>query len=159
MKKIGAIMPLTLSRRGSGPEIDTGQTRIEQEQIMLTSAENGKHCPMVDIMTTLTIKRILDLYDAGKNYTEIAKSVGVAVSTVCKLCHKYDRPAQKLELVHKPTKIYFVYLRATDELLSIGTARECSDRLGIALSTFYSTVSRGQKQKKYEIFVEDIDGE
>ena len=126
---------------------------------MLTSAENGKHCPMVDIMTTLTIKRILDLYDAGKNYTEIAKSVGVAVSTVCKLCHKYDRPAQKLELVHKPTKIYFVYLRATDELLSIGTARECSDRLGVALSTFYSTVSRGQKQKKYEIFVEDIDGE
>lgn len=105
-------------------------------------------------MTTLMIKRILDLYDAGKNYTEIAKSVGVAVSTVCKLCHKYDLPAQ-----NKPTKIYFVYLRATDELLAIGTARECSDRLGIALSTFYSTVSMGQKQKKYEIFVEDIDGE
>ena len=109
-------------------------------------------------MTTATVKEILAHYDAGKNYTEIARALGLSVKTVWRWCHEYDRPARPQMTGNRPQKLYYVYLRATDQLVAVGSARECADRMGINLLSFYSAVSRTNqgKNKKYEFYQEEM---
>lgn len=53
-------------------------------------------------------------------------------------------------------KYYAMYRAATDEIVCSGTARECSEFLGIAVNTFYSMVSKWRSgvRTKWEFYIE-----
>lgn len=112
-------------------------------------------------MTTLLLKEILAHYDAGQNYTEIAQALKIPVNTAWRWCHKFGRPARPQRQDPRPQKMYYVYLRATDQLIAAGSARECANRMGVQLSSFYSIVSRSNHgvNKKYEIYKEEMSKE
>lgn len=54
-------------------------------------------------------------------------------------------------------RTYTIYLASNDTIVATGTSEECASQMCIALSSFYSLVSRAKKQtrKKYEIFIDD----
>lgn len=108
------------------------------------------------VVTTKLVKNILERYDAGLNYTEIAQELGISISTARKYCKLSGR--DKRNDFERPQKIFYVYLRKNDELIAMGTARECAKRMGITLLSFKSAVSRCRKgtQKNYNIFSEEI---
>lgn len=54
-------------------------------------------------------------------------------------------------------RAYTIYLAKNDTIVATGTAEECANQMCIALSSFYSLVSRAKNQtrKKYEVFIDD----
>ena len=105
-------------------------------------------------LTTLELRKIQELYDNGLNYQQISRILGRSVAMIARWCHLTGRPTREAPI--KPHKLYYVYLRGTDELLAFGTSRECVERLEITLASFYSAVSRANKGTKYQIFVERL---
>lgn len=110
------------------------------------------------VVTTNLVKNILERYDAGLNYTEIAQELGISIKTAWKYCRLNGR--NKRNDFERPQKVFYVYLRKNDELIAMGTARECAKRMRITLLSFRGAVSRCRKgtQKNYSIFSEEIRG-
>lgn len=54
---------------------------------------------------------------------------------------------------------YTVYHQQTDEVLAIGSQRECAKKLGISLNSFQCILTRVKsgKQKNYVVVEEDLE--
>lgn len=108
-------------------------------------------------VTTLEERRFLELYNLGLTDREVGKRVGRPNSTIACWRKRNDLPPNG-EYIGRPHKLYTIYKKNSDELLAFGSAKECADRLGMKIDSFYSAVTRARKgqREKYNIFVEEV---
>ena len=111
-------------------------------------------------MTTKTLLEIRRLHGQGLSDTEIAKKIGHSVSWTT-IWRQNLGLKRNTKPGGRPRKLYFVWREKTDELVAYGTARECSEKMGIKLSSFYSEVTRTRsgQHKYYKILVENLGGD
>lgn len=100
-------------------------------------------------ITTKTLAEIKRLNQEGKNDAEVADLLGMPVSTV-----RWWRTRQGLPKVkgyHRGVKQYAVHDGKTEELVALGTAKECAAALGIDLGSFRKSMFEAKRgaYKKY----------
>lgn len=66
-----------------------------------------------------------------------------------------DKQPQRRHYRHRT---YIVYLEKTDEIVATGTARQCAEQIGLAMTSWYSYRTRQNSGKlKYYIYRDDED--
>ena len=67
-----------------------------------------------------------------------------------------ERVYSSLDLMPQPQNYYTVYDAKTDDVLASGNAKECAKQLNMALSSFYSAITKNNsgEHKKYVIISE-----
>lgn len=94
------------------------------------------------------------LYMAGKNDREIDEALMLPSRCVYRWRKQNDLPPNG-ERGYPPGE-YAIYDAATEQLLALGTAEECSKVLGMTVGSFYCMVCRtaSGKRKKYVVVKE-----
>lgn len=81
------------------------------------------------------------------------------VEQTTEFLHEYRKAyrSNSLEWHRYGKRTYTIYLAKNDTIVATGTAEECANQMCIAISSFYSLVSRAKNQtrKKYEVFIDD----
>lgn len=110
------------------------------------------------MMTTKQYLRLQQLNAEGKNDAEIARILGVKYDAVSYWRVKAGLPANR-----RKVKQYAVYLRETGELISMGSARECAEKMGLSSAdSFWETrcqTKRGKTNKYNFVDLPDESGE
>lgn len=99
-------------------------------------------------MTTKALAEIKRLNQAGKNDAEVADLLGISMCVA-----RYWRRQEGLPPArhHRHAKEYAVYDGKTEELVALGTARECAAALNTTVNTFRTLISKAKRgaYKKY----------
>lgn len=107
-----------------------------------------------------TKEEIKRLNAEGLSDAEIAEKIGYCLSwtTIWRINLGLKRNTKP---GGRPRNLYYVWREKDDEILAVGTARECSEKMGIKLSSFYSEVTRTRsgQHKYYKILVENLGGD
>lgn len=99
-------------------------------------------------MTTLDVKKLREMHEAGATTQEIAKGINQSITVVYDWMKKLGLKASGKHSRHR-RNIYSVY-DENDNLLAVGTAEECADMLGYKVQTIYRGVMVTKKGKAKE---------
>lgn len=101
-------------------------------------------------MTTLDVRKLCEMHEAGATTKEIAKGINQSITVVYNWMKKLGLKAPKKHSQHRKN-IYSVY-DEKDNLLAVGTEEECANLLGFKVQTIYRSVFVTQKGKAKERF-------
>lgn len=101
-------------------------------------------------MTTLDVRKLREMHEAGATTQEIARGINQSTTVVYNWMRKLGLKASGKHSKHR-SNIYSVY-DENDNLLAVGTVKECADVLGFREQTIYRGVTVTKRGKARDRF-------